>query len=265
MTIGERSTLGVRTRRCLRSQVNRLLVIAGLVTVLPEVALAERWRPGTGSGVARRGVRRIAGACGVRFETRGSGQLDPSGSYVFVANHSSPIDIPAMLLARPDVRFLAAADLFRIPLLALAMRALRTVPIERRDRAVAHQQLAQLASGGEPLCLTVFAEGGIAPAGQRLPFKNGAFVLAIETGATVVPVAIHHSDEVLAPGARLLVSPGTVTVEFLDPIPTNGLSVEDRHLLRDRTRDAILAALDREPATQVGSSSRRAARRPGRR
>jgi 1-acyl-sn-glycerol-3-phosphate acyltransferase len=242
----ETPTVGRRLRSHLRAQLNRVLVVCTLVAVLPLVAIAERTRRGCGRVVARRAVQRLGSACGVRFETLGHDRLDPSGSYVFVANHSSLIDIPAVLTAFPEIQFLAASGLFRIPLLRSAMRALRTVPIDRHDRQEAHRQLDELAAGGGHLRILVFAEGGIAPVGQHLPFKNGAFVLAIQTGATVVPVAIHHSNEVLPPGARLSVRPGTVVVEILEAIQTDAMTGDDRHQLRDRTRLAVVAALELE-------------------
>jgi len=226
-----------------RAQLNRLVVIVALVTILPLVAIAERFRPGRGRAVAIRAVRGLGWVCGVRFDSRGADHLDSCHPYVLVANHSSPVDIPAILLANSEARFLAAAELFRVPLLRQAMRALRTVPVERRDAATAHRQMDELAAREDPWCLTIFPEGGIAPPGERLAFKTGAFALAIKTAASVVPVAIHNSGKVLPPRARLAVRPGTVLVEFLAPIATHGLGIDDRHQLRDEARDAILGAL----------------------
>lgn len=232
-----------------RPQVNRLVVAAGLVVALPAIALAERLHPGGGRRIAHGLLRVLARVCGVVFEVHGVERLRPSpSSYVFVPNHSSPLDIPAMLVAHPDMRFMAAADLYRNPLLAGAMRALGTVAIDRHDRANAHCQLATLAERPEPLCLTVFAEGKIAPSGELLPFKAGAFELAIQTRATVVPVAIHRAATLLPPGGRLSVRPGLVTVELLEPISTAGLSTGDRGHLNERVRHAVMAALrDNEP------------------
>ena len=142
----------------------------------------------------------MATLCGVRFAVRGRSPLDRPGSVV-VPNHSSPMDIPALLWADPDVRFMAAADLFRIPLLAAAMRSVGTVPIDRKDHDRARDQLDRLVdarSRGFGGSIAIFAEGGIAPAGTHLPFKSGAFSLAIRTATPVVPVAILG----IRPGAR---------------------------------------------------------------
>lgn len=226
-----------------RRLINAAVVAVTLVVVLPAIAAAERIRRGAGRRVALRAMRAAARLRGVRFVIEGATALDPARRYVLVANHSSPIDIPAMLMAFPDVRFVAASELFRVPLLAGAMRALDTVPIDRRSSLAARKQLAALADSADWSCVAVFAEGKIAPAGRRLPFRTGAFVLAIETGATVLPVAIRGTDVVLPPGAKLAVRPGTIHVTVLDPIPTVGLRADDRELLRDRAEAAVLAAL----------------------
>jgi len=192
----------------------------------------------------------LASLCGVRFEVRGRSPDDRAGAVV-VANHSSPMDIPALLWADPDVRFVATAGLFRIPVLAAAMRSVGTVPIDRHDHDHARRQLDRMVDGPDLVGvgdLAVFAEGGIAPAGRRMPFKTGAFSLAIRTGSRVVPTAIRGSDRVLAPGGRLLVRPGVVTVEFLEPVEVAGLTLEDRHVLRDHVRDQVCAAVGSPPA-----------------
>jgi 1-acyl-sn-glycerol-3-phosphate acyltransferase len=163
-----------------------------------------------------------------------------------VANHSSPLDIPALFWADPSVRFLAPAGLFSIPVLAAAMRAVGTVPIDRHDHDRAQHQLDTMVSqrdlfaGGD---VAVFAEGGIAPSGQRLPFKTEVFCSAIRTGCPVVPVAIRGSDHLLLPRGRLLVRSGVVILEFLEVVATTGLTLDDRYPLRDHVRYLVNAAV----------------------
>jgi len=231
-----------------RAQVNRVVAMVALCVVLPVVASVEKLRPGQGRVTAQRAVRLVARWVGVTFQV----SERPDGPHpqpaIYVPNHSSPMDIPALLTASPDIRFLAAADLFRIPLLASAMRALGTIPIDRRNSEVAHHQLdALIADADHSSDLAIFAEGGIAPFHERLPFKTGAFALALQTGTPIVPVAIHRSADVLPPRAFLAIRPGTVTVELLDAVPTVGLSLEDRGALRDTVEASIGAALARGP------------------
>jgi len=235
-----------RAARRLRAEYNRVLVVGALLVLLPTIVVVERLRRGTGRRLARWGVSVVAALCGVRFVVGGSRPIVPVGRAVVTPNHSSPMDIPALLFALPSIRFLAAADLFRIPLLASAMRALGTQPIDRRDHDRSQRQLDALVAdrrAGDGFDLAIFPEGGIAPAGVRLPFKSGAFTLAIRTTSAIVPVAIHGTDAVLRPKGRLLVRPGVVTIEFLDGIATDGLTLDDRHVLRDHVQDLVTTAL----------------------
>ncbi len=229
----------------MRSQLNRVIVVVAVVVLLPAIAAAELLQRAAGRRVARRGVQITARLCGVRFVVRGSEELDPAGSYVLVPNHASPLDIPALLVACPQARFLAAAELFRNPLLAIGMRAMGTVPIARRDPALARRQLADLARRSQPRFLVAFAEGGIAPLGRRLPFKSGPFRLATETGTAVVPVAIHGSGALLPPGSAFAVRPGTVVVTLLDPVVP--CRAGGHRALRTEVERAVLDALEDHP------------------
>lgn len=235
----------------MRAQLNRLVVGAALVLGLPLIAIAERVRPGWGRVVAIKSVRLCARACGVRFEIRGAERLVDVPSCVLVPNHASPLDIAAVLLAVPQARFAAAAELFEKPFLAGAMRAVETVAIDRRHPRQARRQLAELSLNREPMRLTVFPEGEIPPVGSRLPFKTGAFALAIGRQVPVVPVAIHGTADVLPPGARLAARRGMVAVEFLEPLETTGMTPRGRTALRDSAEGAVLAALtlDRDRKT----------------
>lgn len=228
-----------------RSQLNRLLLLAALLLVLPGIAIAERVRRGAGRRVAVTAIRRVARACGIRIETSGSHALEPGASVVLVPNHTSPMDIAALLVASPDARFVAAAELFRIPLLGAAMRALGTVPIERHDEATSHRQVDELSRPEPDRTLVMFPEGGIAPTAEVEPFKTGAFVVAIQSGVPVIPVAITGSAAVLPRKGRLRLRPGTVRVELLAAPPTAGLDIDDRADLARRARDRVVDGIRR--------------------
>lgn len=226
-----------------RSHLNRLLLIAALLAALPAIAGLERLRRGAGRRVAVGAIRSIARLCGARIEVTGTDRLDPAGSYVLVPNHTSPMDIAAMLVALPDVRFVGAAELFRIPLLGAAMRALGTVPIHRGSARRSRAAVDELSVPEADRQLVMFPEGGIAPTAHVLPFKTGPFVVAIRSGAAVVPVAISGASTVLPPGGRLRLRPGTVRVEVLAPVATTGLGIPDRTGLAGAARERIVLAL----------------------
>lgn len=248
-----------------RAQLNRIVVVVGLLFGLPLVAIVGWVNREAGRRLALRAIKSIAGVCGIRIDVHGAADLDDACSYVLVPNHTSPLDIAAVLVARPDAQFVAAAGLFRVPLLSSAMRALGTVPIARNDHARARERVAELANAIDDRELVVFAEGGIAPTDELLPFKTGAFVIAIDSGVPVVPIAISGAPSILARRGRLLVHPGTLRIEVLPPVPTTGLTVDDRHDLATRVRDAIIDARVTLPAApdQVRPSGRgcRASRR----
>jgi 1-acyl-sn-glycerol-3-phosphate acyltransferase len=105
----------------------------------------------------------------------------------------------------------------------------------------------EAATAGERLRVVVFAEGGLTAGHEEARFKTGAFVLAIDSKAAVVPVAITGAGSVLPKGGLLGVGPGRVTVELLPPIPTDGLTRADRKVLRTETQDAVRAALAGSP------------------
>jgi 1-acyl-sn-glycerol-3-phosphate acyltransferase len=233
-----------------RTGLNRLVTAIALPLTLIVVTLVCLISAERGARVARGGVMWIARMCGVRFVDDGCEVLRGDGSFVVVANHSSPLDIAAMLFVGPEVRFLASAELFRVPLLSAAMRGMRTIPIERRDRQAARRQLDGLVDTVASMSefrIVIFPEGGIPAAGARLPFKAGAFELAIRTGAPILPVAIHGSADVLPPKGRLGVRPGRVCIQALRPISTDGLTLEDLSGLRGEAEEAILAALGAAP------------------
>ena len=224
-----------------RVQLNRLIMIIVLPIALVHTAIAGRRGPEVGGRVIRRWVQRMARLTGLRLEA--IGQPPRAGRpQILVANHSSPLDIPAILAAHPTARFAAAADLFKVPLLAGAMRAVDSLPVDRRSRDGGHLNAPGL-DGNSSAPLVVFPEGGIAPRGQRLAFRRSAFALAIDAGADIVPVAIHHSSRSLPPKGRLGVRPGVVTVEFRPVIPTAGLTHADRFDLCEQARRSICEVL----------------------
>jgi 1-acyl-sn-glycerol-3-phosphate acyltransferase len=224
---------------------NGIVVVVGLVPGLPAVALAERLRPGSGRRVACLVVRAICRACGVRIEAATVDSATAVEDAVLVANHQSLLDPPALLVALDRVgveaRFVATAGLFRIPLLGGALRAIGTVSLDRQHPVIARQQLAALAAT-RPGPVVVFPQGAVPHPGEDLPFKKGAFALAVELGVPVVPVAIEGTGRLLPRGRRVTVAPGTVRIRLLEPIATDGVH---RRVLRDRAEAAVRTALAR--------------------
>lgn len=232
-----------------RTQLNRLVSIPVLI-LLPVIAIAERLHEGWGLRVALRGISVLASLCGIKIsEVRPSGFEIPDGA-ILVPNHSSLMDIPAMLVVFGRLRFIGASDLFKFPLLASAMRALNTVPLARKDPALAREQLDRLAKSGELASgppLVIFPQGHITRTGEEMKFKLGAFSLAESSGAPLVPIAIHGGASVLPRRAYFAPRPGKVTVEILDPIRSDGSRAVDMRSLRDLAESRVRDAVSRGP------------------
>lgn len=229
-----------------RVSLNRFIWRAFIFTMGPLVVWIEKVVPNRGYGgrIASAAARLMSRMIGVRLEVRGLEKLDPREAYVFTPNHRSHFDIAALIGALPGARFAAKKELFKEPALGAAMRALGMIPIDREDPNAARRALDEAARKlGRKVSVGIFPEGTRAPAGQMLPFKSGAFVFAIQAQAPIVPVAVHNTATVMPAHGYLSILGGRVVVEILDPIPTAGLTPEDRNDLKEQTRKALVEAL----------------------
>ena len=176
---------------------------------------------GAGSGWQRQ-------AC--PLEVQGAELVDRSRSYIVVANHLSVLDIMACFLAVPvPIRFLAKKELFRIPVLAPAMRAIGIVEVDRSARSAIHEQVnrqaRELVASGRSLI--IYPEGTRSRDGELRPFKKGAFTMAVAGGIPVLPLTIAGTYRAWPPG-RLLVNGGRkITAVIEPPIETAGMSRQD--------------------------------------
>jgi 1-acyl-sn-glycerol-3-phosphate acyltransferase len=229
-----------------RIWLNRLVWRAHIFTASALIVWVERVRPNRGHGLRMfsASARLTNRLVGVRVEVTGLDKLDAAQAYVFTPDHRSHVDITALMAALPTARYAAKRELFDEPVLGAAMRALGMIPIDRDNPALARRTLDEAAAKlGRTVSVVIFPEGTRAPAGQMLPFKAGAFVFAIEQQVPVVPVALHNTAHVMPAHGYLAIPGGRVVVEILDPIPTAGLTYEDRHRLKDQVRKALLQAL----------------------
>jgi cytidylate kinase len=165
-------------------------------------------------------VRLLAAAAmrlGWRLEGRGTAHVPAAGPVLFVANHSSLLDPPAIGGCTPrQLHFLAKEALFAIPLFGRIIRAVNARPVRSggADPAALRAGLRVLEDGG---ALLVFPEGSRGDEGVLRPPKPGAALLAMMTGAPVVPVYVSGTGRAW-PMGRLLPRPGKVVVAFGPPL-----------------------------------------------
>ncbi len=186
---------------------------------------------------------------GVRIRATGQENIPP-GVCVFVANHTSNVDPPAVVAAIPRrVALLGKKEVFQIPILRQALLLADFVPVDRSHRGAAiasvDQVVARMKKGVSYL---VFPEGTRSPDGRLCPFKKGTFLMAIQAGVPVVPVAVVGAHRLMRKGSTALI-PGTVEVRFLPPIDSSPYSEEQRDELRARVQEAVAAHLppDQQP------------------
>lgn len=180
-------------------------------------------------------------ASGTKLTVEGREHVDPSRSYVVVANHLSTLDIMVCFLAvEVPIRYLAKKELFRIPLLAQAMRSVGIIEVDRAARGAIHNSVNRQAKEliAHNRSLIIYAEGTRPRDGVMRPFKKGAFTMAIASQLPVLPLSIHGTYEAAVPG-RPWFRGGPVTAVIDPPIPTAGLTQANADALRDRVQEII--------------------------
>ena len=195
--------------------------------------------------LARWWARMLLAVCFVRVRVEGLEKLHADGTYVFVANHGSFLDIPALLASLPQqFRFFAKVGLFRIPFLGTHLERAGHLPVDRsspRASLKSMQEAARIISQRGVSVLN-FPEGGRSAEGLR-EFKEGPAYIAIKAGVPVVPVAIVGMRALLPMGSIHLRS-GQVVLRVGDPIATKGLEVRDRMELTARRYREVAQLLE---------------------
>ena len=193
-----------------------------------------------------RGVMFFLRAVGVRVRLAGRERI-PAGACLFVANHTSSADPPAVVGAIPRrVAILLKESLFQWPIAGQAFALAGFIPVNRRDRdsaiASVEKATASLRAGRSFL---IYPEGTRSPDGRLQTFKKGAAVMAIKANVPIVPVACSGAHKVMRKRS-LQIHPGEILVEFLEPIDASKYSFDERDALNDRVHDALAAGLPPE-------------------
>ncbi len=201
-----------------------LLVFAPPVLLIGGLARRQDWIYWWANWGARNWLR----LSGVKVSVTGSELLDPQQPYVFVANHWSYYDaVPLFAYTGRRMGMVGKKELLKAPILGYGMGFVNVIAIDRSnlERAVESIQEAtrRLRSG---ISFGVCPEGTRARPGEMLPFKKGAFHMAVEAGVPVVPMAIRNSDQLMGRGTGEA-WPGTIEVVLLPPVKTSWVSSDD--------------------------------------
>ncbi len=225
-----------------------LLIVTPIFSGLAIFGALFRMRDGFGSPfdlAPRLWGRSMLWAAGVHVVEHGLEHKEVA-QHVFAANHTSNFDVLALAATLRWIKFVAKAELFKVPILGRAMLAAGMVPIERANRksafgsyTVATERIAAGAS------VAVYPEGTRGYDYALRPFKKGPFVLAIQAQAPVVPLVVYGAIEVQKKG-EFRVRPGTIHLHYLPAIPTTGLTYGDRDDLSRRTYEAMAQCLEQQ-------------------
>ena len=207
------------------------------------IVIVFKWKRGL-YALGHVGVQLALSLAGIRYRVTGRDHV-PSAAVVFCSNHESNVDPPVLFRAlHPQLHILYKAELHKFPIMGAVLDVGGYVPIDRENRERAMESIAR---GAESLragnSFLIFPEGTRSRTGHLLPFKKGGFIMAIQAQVPVVPVAVQGGRAAMRKGSTI-VRPVHVSVRIGEPIPTKGLTVDDRDILIERVRGAIRGMLD---------------------
>ena len=193
------------------------------------------------------------------FETDGQAPANPRHPYVAVSNHESYADIFLISHFPWEMKWLSKDTIFKIPVMGWMMRMAKDIPIKRgkRESVVSAMQGCRDRLG-KKVSVMIFPEGTRSMTEDLLPFKDGAFKLAIEAGVPILPIAVAGTRDCMAKHSFAF-RRARAKARVLPAIPTAGLTNQDVAALRDRTRaliDAERRTLQRELASERPDAAR---------
>jgi 1-acyl-sn-glycerol-3-phosphate acyltransferase len=201
------------------------------------------------------GVMFFVRAVGVQVRVVGRERI-PTGVCLFVANHTSSADAPAVVGAIPRrIAILLKESLFRYPIVGQAFLLAQFIPINRKERDSALESLEKaIESLKAGQSFLIYPEGTRSPDGRLQEFKKGAVVMATKAGVPIVPVACSGAQQVMEKRS-LRIHPGEILVEFLDPIDASAYTFEQRDELNQKVHDALASGLppDQRPVGFPGA------------
>ena len=179
-----------------------------------------------------------------RFRYSGTMPADPRRPYVVVSNHESFADILLISHLPWEMKWLSKAELFRIPVMGWEMWLAGDIPVRRGFGPSAVEAMARCREVlRERVSVMIFPEGTRSKTSELLPFKDGAFRLAIEAGVPILPLAVSGTGTALRKHDWRF-GKSVAEVRVLDPVETAGLTLADVPALKARVRQTIIEARD---------------------
>jgi 1-acyl-sn-glycerol-3-phosphate acyltransferase len=182
-------------------------------------------------------------AVGVKTRVHGLENVAGDEPRIFASNHVSWFDVPALARILPRYKFVAKAELFKVPIFGRAMRSAGMIEIQRENRKAAfgaYDVAADRIKAGNSV--VVYPEGTRGHEYPLRPFKKGPFVLAIAAGVPIVPIIIHGTIEIMRKGSWWAHS-GTIDIHLLEPVSTSSVDYDHREALMQTVRARMADAM----------------------
>lgn len=183
---------------------------------------------------------------GVRIQVNGLENLEKNQSYIIVCNHRTTLDFIVSAAAYPGVfRFLAKSELMRIPIFGWVVKKM-CLTVDRRNAASRAQSILALKEQLETgWSVFVYPEGSRNQSDQDLaPFFDGAFRLAIQTGAPIAVQTLVGMERIAGPGSELKMRPGLARIYWDAPVTSTGMSMRDLDDLKQSVRERMIRRLN---------------------
>ena len=178
----------------------------------------------------------------VKVACRGLENIDSRKPYVFMSNHASHADSPALAAVIPHpLHWVFKKELSKIPVFGWVLLACGQIMVDRSDPEKSKAALQEALSGlSGNNSVMIYPEGTRSRDGNLQPLKKGGFRMAVQAGLPIVPVRVSGTREIVAAGS-LRIRPGNVLVELFPPVPTAEMGMADLPEIMRRVREAMLS------------------------
>ena len=223
-----------------------LMILVDLPLLLVSRLVTQRSDPGQRvTGRLFRGIGKVLIAVNplwnFRCENRATTPFAEPG--LVVSNHESEADIFLSTLLPWDLKYLSKASVYEMPVMGWGMKLVDDIGVVRGDRRSGVKALIEVRRRilKNKVSVIVFPEGTRSRTGELLPFKDGAFRLAVDMQVPIQPVAIAGTRAALPPGS-LVMGKARAVIRILEPVPTTGLTSKDVTALTERVREMVAQA-----------------------
>jgi 1-acyl-sn-glycerol-3-phosphate acyltransferase len=186
---------------------------------------------------------------GIKVKTTGLENFDHSGTYIYVSNHSSQYDIPAIQYTAPSkVSIMYKKELVKIPIFGWQLAISPYIKVDRSNPEQAFKSIekAKQLMIKKNVSVLLFAEGTRSRNGEIQPFKRGAFYLASRSGFPIIPVTVNGTAKIL-PKGTFKIKKGEIHVHYDKPVyPKPNLNKKEEIELMENVRNTIISNFKRD-------------------